>query len=665
MMKKVSVILLVLAVVAMAAGTIVEKYYGPAYAADHVYGAWWFVLLLAFVGVAAVAAVVRGKYWQEPYKMLVYVAIPLILLGGGLTMATGRHGSVALQPGVPTTEYVSNNEEHLALPFALTLEEFEVVNYPGTPTPMDFVSRVTIDGESQTLSMNNILRHGGYRFYQEDYDGEGGSTLSVAHDPWGIGVTYAGYLLLSVGLVWMFLSRSSRFRRLLRGTALLALLLIAQTAAAEPATLPRETAQKMGEVYVLYKGRVCPMQTLAKDFTTKLFGRATYGGMSPEQVLAGWMFHYGEWKEDPQVMSRLEGERLVLVQMVASSSLLKIFPVRDSVGSLAWYSQDDPLPLTVGDEEYIFIRKWQGYCQELVVKQDFESLAQFFEKTRRYQEKQAADVLPAAARVKAERIGNTMTAGRWLPMALLVLGFVAFAWSLWGGKRVNRWAGWLLSAALLYLSALFVLRWVAGGHIPLAGGYDTMIFLSILLCVIGVSAMRRYPKSSAFGLLAVGFCQLVAMMSGANPPVTNLMPVLNSPLLTLHVAVIMMAYALFLFVALNSLAAILRPSHRESMLRTGLLMLYPAEALLAVGIMIGAVWANISWGTYWSWDPKEVWALITLIVYLLPLLHASQPIPHNSSVTIFHIYCIVAFLSVIVTYFGVNILLGGMHAYGT
>ena len=82
--------------------------------------------------------------------------------------------------------------------------------------------------------------------------------------------------------------------------------------------------------------------------------------------------------------------------------------------------------------------------------------------------------------------------------------------------------------------------------------------------------------------------------------------------------------------------------------------------LLALGIILGAVWANISWGNYWSWDPKEVWALITFIVYLHPLVTAPKP---GRQPTGFHIYCIAAFLSVIVTYFGVNLILGGMHAY--
>ena len=90
-------------------------------------------------------------------------------------------------------------------------------------------------------------------------------------------------------------------------------------------------------------------------------------------------------------------------------------------------------------------------------------------------------------------------------------------------------------------------------------------------------------------------------------------------------------------------------------------MLYPAVALLAIGIFVGAVWANISWGNYWSWDPKEVWALITLLIYMAPL-HGSIWKKFQKPL-FYHIYSILAILSVLITYFGVNLVLGGVHAY--
>lgn len=550
-----------------------------------------------------------------------------------------------------------------------------------------------------------------YRLYQADYTPDGSSVLSVSYDPIGIAVTYCGYLLLIAGLIVMFLSPRSHFRRLLKALPLL-LLLVGGTASATPSTLPRQTADRMGRIMVLYKGRICPLQTVAKDYTTKLCGKATYQGLTPEQVLSGWIFYHSEWADEPmikikgaelcrqlgldsryatynQLVPQLSGgnnampsstegipdknrraaeEKVNLVQMVANSQLLKIYPVADSTGTIGWYSQNDPLPLSVDSDEYIFIRKQLGYCQELVVKGDYETLGQVFDKTREYQQKKAAAILPAPSRIAAERLYNHLTTGRWLYMLVISLGLLSFAIALYspkGGKGKwsllnSRLAFGLVALLTAFLLLIFILRWIAGGHAPMAGGFDSMTLMSMVIGIVSLFTARRHPMAPPIGLLTMGFCLLVAMMSGSNPPVTNLMPVLSSPLLTLHVTVIMTAYALFFFAMAGGVAALIRPALRQTMERTNLLMLYPAVALLALGIIIGAVWANISWGNYWSWDPKEVWALITLLVYLYPL-HMAQ---HNGhSTTRFHIWCVAAFFSVIVTYFGVNLLLGGIHAY--
>ena len=148
----------------------------------------------------------------------------------------------------------------------------------------------------------------------------------------------------------------------------------------------------------------------------------------------------------------------------------------------------------------------------------------------------------------------------------------------------------------------------------------------------------------------------------------QLMPVLRSPLFSIHISTIVTAYALLIGIAVVGLIAvvmrIVKPTDRDILVRlqnVSTAMLYPAVALLAAGIFIGAVWANISWGNYWSWDPKEVWALITLLIYTLPLF--SNVLKSFQKPMFFHIYGIFALLSVAITYFGVNLILGGIHAY--
>ena len=708
-MRKIRIFIMALVAAVLAAGTIFERYRGAEWVADHFYGSWWFAVLLGLVAVGAIVAIVQGRLWHRPASLLIHAAIPIILLGGALTTWTGEHYSITLAPG-ETKE-------------GITLERFEVLYYPGTRTPMDFVSHVTADGEPFDISMNHILRHDGRRYYQEDYDDEGRTTLSVSHDPWGIPVTYTGYALLLLGLGWLCLQRKPRqgrqtlavgvsprndeenvseprrgdtkpavdvpplqgsnpfatqsvgSRPRLKTIVPLGLLLffnfqfsIFNSAQAAPRTLPRETASRMGEMYTLYKGRICPLQTFAKDFTTKLTGKATYEGLSSEQVLSGFLFYYGDWVPIlDEVSPKRQKESKALVEMLLSGRSLKLFPVADSTGSLGWYAQNDDLPMTVSDDEYIFIRKHLSYCQELVVKDDYTALEQVFEKIKLFQEKRASDVLPSPSRIKAERLYNALTTGRWLAMLTLTLGLLCFAYNLWRQgreKNMSRWLKIVLTFYLLVLSSylllIFILRWIAGGHIPMAGGFDSMNLMAIAIGIIGLALMRRHPMALPVSMLTMGFCLLVAMMSGSNPPVTNLMPVLSSPLLCLHVAVIMMSYALFFFLMMIGVAGLISSKFQVSCFTLGKTLLYPAVFLLALGIIIGALWANISWGNYWTWDPKEVWALITLIVYAFPL-HPSLAVSREPKK--FFLYCTFAFLSVIITYFGVNFLLGGMHAY--
>ncbi|MCR5013454.1 MAG: cytochrome c biogenesis protein CcsA [Bacteroidales bacterium] len=731
-------VLMIALIVAMAAGTVVEKLHNSEYALSHVYSAWWFIALWAMMAAGMVVMLFRRNSWKRPVVCVLHVSILFILLGGLLTMLTGQHGEMTLRPEVATNQFTierHGQQRQGELPFALRLDHFEVETYPGTRSPMDFVSYLKVEDQERNhhqeamISMNNILKYRNYRFYQSDYDEQGNSVLSVAHDPWGIAFTYVGYALLFIALIGLFFERKGQFRRLLnpsvgKAAVMLVLLTIGTgvSAADKPRTLPRESADKMGQMYVMYKGRVCPLQTLAKDFTTKLCGNARYDGYSPEQVFAGWIFYFDDWKSVPmfkikggfvQEQMGIDGkyaryvdfsdaqgtnklaetikslpmgdpkrkkysaadEKFQLISMLNNGKLLKIFPHADSTQRITWYSQNDNLPLDIPDDEYLFIRKQLSLCQEYVVKGDFKALDGVFEKTKIYQEKHASASLPSPVRYKAERLYNKLSAGKWLAMVNITLGILCFALALiclGKGKKlykpVRLVAVLWMSLLCVFLALLFILRWMAGGHVPMAGSFDSMNLLALSIGIITLIMARNYEMALPSGLLMTGMVLLVQMMGGANPPVTHLMPVLSSPLLSLHVTVIMIAYALLFFVMLNGISAVVvrltQPgniTYLERLQQISTIMLYPAVALLAMGIFIGAVWANISWGNYWSWDPKEVWALITLLIYAAPL-HGSVWKSFRKPM-FFHIYGILAFMSVVITYFGVNLILGGIHAY--
>ena len=192
-----------------------------------------------------------------------------------------------------------------------------------------------------------------------------------------------------------------------------------------------------------------------------------------------------------------------------------------------------------------------------------------------------------------------------------------------------------------------------------------------------LTAERSYSRSTwvwvtpGSGLgqtwLAVIIVILAIIMTKVVTPKPPLQPVLQTPLLGIHVSVIMLAYTLFAVIMVNGILGLCMPSKRESIMQLSQVLLYPAVFCLTAGIFIGAVWANLSWGRYWGWDPKETWALITMLVYAVllhwPLLKSKCQMTNEQSQIIYHILSIVAFAFVLFTYFGVSYLLGGLHSY--
>lgn len=195
-------------------------------------------------------------------------------------------------------------------------------------------------------------------------------------------------------------------------------------------------------------------------------------------------------------------------------------------------------------------------------------------------------------------------------------------------------------------------------------GYLLLLVSLLWIVVVRLRQMRLVlPLWLKRGLWAAGVLLLVGLFLFICRKLftAHLMPVLRSPLLWVHVSSVIVSYAIFALVAICGIWGLASASMRERLMTVNRAALYPAVFMLAFGIIVGSVWANISWGNYWSWDPKETWALITLLVYSAALLLGRTKL--FRSPRFFHAYCILAFLSVLITYFGVNYLLGGLHAY--
>ena len=231
--------------------------------------------------------------------------------------------------------------------------------------------------------------------------------------------------------------------------------------------------------------------------------------------------------------------------------------------------------------------------------------------------------------------------------------------------KVKAESGKLVSTSfyLLVLSVFLCILWYCRGVFPAASGAEALLLLAVALTLL-VFALRRMGQSVLLRrvlLVVAGIVALIAIVGFEWD--SEVQPILRTPLLGVHVTTIIIAYALLAGAAVNALIALCTKDEkrRTQQALLGRLLLYPATMLLASGIFIGAVWANLSWGRYWGWDPKEVWALVTLLVCSIGF--HSHSLRFISKPKAFHIFCIVAFLAVLFTYFGVSYLLGGLHSY--
>ena len=680
-MKRLILIIYVVLVVVLAVATFVEQARGTAFVGEHVYHTAWFCTLWGVLAALTLVACFRLHLWRRVPLLLLHGSFLVILGGAFLTFMGGQQGVVHLEEGQATDRFMLRDSGELfPLPFTLRLDSFRVQCYPGTDAPEDYISYVRLSvpsgGErAATVSMNRILTCEGYRFYQSSYDPDGrGSWLSVNHDPWGIGVTYAGYALLGLSMLWVLLGRGGEFRRLLRHPLLrkggfLAVFLLLGTAVAVQAqgrklpVLKQRQADSLAAVQVIYHDRVTPFNTLARDFVLKLTGRPTYKGLTPEQVVGGWLLHPEVWKDEPmiRIKSAALRRRLGLEGDFARLSDLfdgQTYRLQAYWDASAGQAGDKLSPLEKAivetDEKVGLILMLQNGTLIRPLPTD-------------------GSVAPLSdAKVRAELLYNRIPFSQVLFMFNLTMGLLAFGLLLYKGMRrippagrafraMERVLTCALWAALLFQAAGYALRWYIGGRIPLGNGYETMQFLALATLLLSGLFRRRFPFTLPFGFLLSGFALLVSWLGQMNPQITPLMPVLVSPWLSSHVSLIMMSYALFAFMMLNGVLALCLRREALRLMLLSRLLLYPAAFFLGAGIFLGAIWANVSWGHYWAWDPKEVWALVTFMVYGVAF-HARSLRCFRRPV-FFHVYMIAAFLTVLMTYFGVNYVLGGMHSY--
>lgn len=727
-MKKIALTTYFIVIASLVAIPFIEKETGN----HHLYSSWWFICLWVILTIAGILLLFNQKKKGLSVKLLLYGSLVLLFSGALITHFCEKQGFIHLRQGYWMSEYYDReNDMMYSLPFKVRLDTFLIQYYPGTEAPADYISKISIVGEKSykaVISVNKLLKEDGFRFYQSNFDRDGrGTVLMVNYNPAGIGVTYVGYILLFLSLLLLLFHPDAPFRKLLnypfiKATCLfLFFSVVSFTNCQASKTLSQKEAAQFSELLILHNNRIMPFQTFAIDFTQKLTGETSYKGYSPEQVVLGWIFYPEEWQYEPMIKVKgkelrkvlLRGkyacfvdffdksgnyklsttemfsadknvreadEKVQLIAMLQSGNILKLFPYRQN-NHVKWYAPLDSLPTTIGESEKIFIRNSLFLIYDAANHGNTEYVSFVVKGIKQYQIRVGSDVLPSETMIKGELLYNRIHFFEILYKLNLSFGLLTLFLFFFRFKAKaiylykHSWIFIFVMVILfLFLTGCIVLRTFVSGHFPLSNGYETMLFVSWCIMFITLLFSFKLLVLLPFGFLLSGFTMLVASIGELNSQITPLVPVLDSPLLSIHVSLLMLSYALLAFTFLLSLYAIIhflifRLKNSYSAIREIVqfalqmrLILYPAIILLAIGIMTGSVWANVSWGNYWSWDPKEVWALITLMAYSLGL--PLSPFGILRKPVAYHLFIMLAFTTVLMTYFGVSFLLGGMHSYG-
>lgn len=511
---------------------------------------------------------------------------------------------------------------------------------------------------------------------------------------------------------------TSQARRssVLTNTLLILLLSVPITSHAQT-SVPRETADRFGKLLMEYNDRICPAETYALDFVQKIHGSRSYKNYTAEQVLLGWTFYPEDWSGEPFIRIKSsemrqqlglekyasvnaffrDGEyilgqpaydyahgtnkdafhkacadidsKLQMMMTLRQGTPFTLYPYTFSHHRTLWFSPFERFPKELPRKDADFIGRTFATLFVVARRGDFATVNSTLDAIAKYQQHNGGNSLPSKSRLTAEKIYNRLPYTTILFMLNLTLGMLTLGFMARRSTKATRPLRVLLLLSFLLLTFVLALRWIISGTIPLGNGYETTLavaWMAQLFVLIFTSTQSAGHNGltllmCAFGFLISGFFLLVSHISLMDPAIGPLMPVLNSPLLSIHVSFMMMSYAFLAITFFCGLAALMRPRQAEALQVVSRVFLYPAIVTLGIGIFLGAIWANVSWGSYWSWDPKETWALITFMLYAIAL--HTQSLPRLSRPRAYHIYMVFCFLSILMTYFGVNYLLSGMHSY--
>ncbi|WP_026804476.1 cytochrome c biogenesis protein CcsA [Aliarcobacter lanthieri] len=484
-------------------------------------------------------------------------------------------------------------------------------------------------------------------------------------------------------------------------------------------------------------GRMKPLATLNREIVQKLSGSASFLGMNSDQIILGMLSRPDVWKdvkiikiqtpklkkflgidEKEQYMSFSEAfdekgeyiltsesekafqtkpiergtyekdiikveEKLNIIYSVFNGALLNIFPrVYDEHSpddNFKWYSPIEAMQEFTGQNQAAINSVIRGLMNSLV-ESDWESANNYIDMIALYQDKVGDNIKPSKSKVNAEIIFNKLDiffklTGTYmlLGLVMVVLAFIIIFKPEFKAQKTTKIIFIILSILFAIQTFGMGYRWYLSGHAPWSDIYETLVYISWSAIFAGVIFFRKSLLALGAAVIIAGIFMFTAHLTDVDPQITNLVPVLKSYWLTIHVSILTASYGFFgLSAILGFLTLIMfmfrkNKPHLDDIIKhisaINEISLIIGLACITIGNFLGGVWANESWGRYWGWDPKETWAYVSIVVYAI-VIHL-RFVKSLNTPYVLATASLLAFSSIMMTYLGVNFYLSGMHSYAT
>jgi cytochrome c-type biogenesis protein CcsB len=496
---------------------------------------------------------------------------------------------------------------------------------------------------------------------------------------------------------------------------------------------PQDVAKQFGKLWVQDRGgRYEPLNTLSCEVVRKITKHNSYENYTADQVMLGLILYPDVWQAQPlfkvknaelhkivgykgeiisfnDLMDPASGayllsdlvnaayseevasqndldkevikldDRINAMYLVQSGGMITVFPDPNS-GNHKWQSVSEALSGQMGHDHESMSDLFLHYLED-IRSGDYVSAQSKLDILLENQLKNET-LLPSESKKRLEIAYNKINIFPRLAKFYGIFGVFLMVMQFLLVFRTRKLYGRLFTIGVVHLVVGFVIhtvvlaiRWYISGHAPMSNGYESMIFVSWVTLLAGLIFVKRSGYAIALTAILSALSLMVAGMSNMNPEITNLVPVLKSPWLSIHVAVIMAGYG---FLGLASIMGLMNVLLYASMTASNKgrineiigqvtnvnhMTLIVGLYFMTAGVFLGGVWANESWGRYWGWDPKETWALITVLVYAF-VTHMHR-IPGMRGIFAFNMASFISYSSVMMTYFGVNYFLGGIHSYAS